>query len=532
MTVDYLSVLDGMNAHEPFGELDSLLSTLQAGVSAFKSELSMHGLPPPSSTRAHPLDAGNWPSHKIYEARRTILATLGVLQNVFVTPFEKLTETTHRAGETASLHLIARLGIADLLPSISSSASVGGDGDEETSRGIHINKLAAAADVPVSKLSGPLRLLTTSGWFEEVEEDVFRGTKMSEQLRKGNDAQCWARATEFSARSVSGLAEAVTRQDWRHSFSSLHAGCQIGHRSEKHMFELIRSNPEQLFNFTHGVQALESSVLLPIVRDFPWNTLPSGTTLVDVGGGNGGLCIALAKQYPTSDLKFLVQDLPDTIQSAKQHMEEAFSFPSAPSSGTGFVESDSVDSVSFSTDHASDTASSHSVDTVETTPSMDLTGVARVSAEAHDFFSEQPREGDGYSFCLKWVLHNWPDAGCVNILSKLAKAAGPQSRIFVIDNLVTPCTLRSTAESDIAESLDSLKGAKTYEPITAPPYVPMNFGQAGKFPLQLSVFMTAGLNASERTLKEFLSIYDRAGLRLVKVHSLRSWVSIMELAKK
>jgi hypothetical protein len=38
--------------------------------------------------------------------------------------------------------------------------------------------------------------------------------------------------------------------------------------------------------------------------------------------------------------------------------------------------------------------------------------------------------------------------------------------------------------------------------------------------------------ASERTLKEFLSIYDRAGLRLVKVHSLRSWVSIMELAKK
>lgn len=27
-----------------------------------------------------------------------------------------------------------------------------------------------------------------------------------------------------------------------------------------------------------------------------------------------------------------------------------------------------------------------------------------VSAESHDFFSAQPRMGDGYSFCLKWVL--------------------------------------------------------------------------------------------------------------------------------
>lgn len=92
---------------------------------------------------------------------------------------------THRVAETASLHLIARLQIPDLLGPIT---------DSSESDGLHIEKLAAAADIPISKLAGPLRLLTTSGWFEEVEEDMFRNTKMSNQLRGGSDQYCWVRS--------------------------------------------------------------------------------------------------------------------------------------------------------------------------------------------------------------------------------------------------------------------------------------------------------------------------------------------------
>jgi hypothetical protein len=96
--------------------------------------------------------------------------------------FEKLTEMTHRVSKTASLHLTARLGIPDILGPVP---------DSSDSEGIHIDKLAAEADVPVSKLARLLRLLTTSGWFEEVEEDVFRNTKLSDQLRGGSDEYCW-----------------------------------------------------------------------------------------------------------------------------------------------------------------------------------------------------------------------------------------------------------------------------------------------------------------------------------------------------
>ena len=110
----------------------------------------------------------------------------GVLTNIFVMPFEKLTEMTHRVGETASLHLIARLSIPDILGPITDSTNFGG---------LHIDEIAAEADIPPSKLAGPLRLLTTSGWFDEVEEDVFRNTKMSNQLRDGSDAYCWVRSS-------------------------------------------------------------------------------------------------------------------------------------------------------------------------------------------------------------------------------------------------------------------------------------------------------------------------------------------------
>jgi hypothetical protein len=60
--------------------------------------------------------------------------------------------------------------------------------------------------------------------------------------------------SEFLARSVIGLVKAVTKPAWRHSLDSHHAGCQIGHRSEEHMFELMKSVPNQFYNFTHAIQ--------------------------------------------------------------------------------------------------------------------------------------------------------------------------------------------------------------------------------------------------------------------------------------
>ena len=47
---------------------------------------------------------------------------------------------------------------------------------------------------------------------------------------------------------------------------------------------------------------------------FPWETLPAGAKIVDLGGGVGGACHDIMKK--NSLLKFIVQDLPSVTDQA------------------------------------------------------------------------------------------------------------------------------------------------------------------------------------------------------------------------
>ena len=58
--------------------------------------------------------------------------------------------------------------------------------------------------------------------------------------------------------------------------------------------------------------ASESSTVVP--GGFPWETLPRGTKIVDVGGGVGTACQEIMRKNPL--LKFIVQDLPNVAEEA------------------------------------------------------------------------------------------------------------------------------------------------------------------------------------------------------------------------
>ena len=58
----------------------------------------------------------------------------------------------------------------------------------------------------------------------------------------------------------------------------------------------------------------ELSTALP--RGFPWETLPKGTKIVDVGGGIGSACHEIIKKNPL--LEFTIQDLPHVIGQATE----------------------------------------------------------------------------------------------------------------------------------------------------------------------------------------------------------------------
>lgn len=114
-----------------------------------------------------------------------------------------------------------------------------------------------------------------------------------------------------------------------------------------------------------------------IVAAFDWGSLGH---VVDVGGGNGSLLIAMLRTFPT--LRGTIIDLPDATDAARR------SFAAA--------------------------------------------GVAeRAEIVTGSFFDPLPSNAGGY--ILSAIIHNWPDDAAREILRRCAQAAGESGHVFVIE---------------------------------------------------------------------------------------------------
>jgi hypothetical protein len=107
---------------------------------------------------------------------------------------------------------------------------------------------------------------------------------------------------------------------------------------------------------------------------------------------------------------------------------------------------------------------------------------------AGDFFTHVPEGADAY--LLKEVLHNWDDVHCIEILKLCSRAMRPGAVVLVCEQVVSP----DNNQGVFSKGLDLLMGLEQ---------------QGG-----------------ERTLEEFKSLYEAAGLRLVRSLQTRSphWI--------
>ena len=221
-----------------------------------------------------------------------------------------------------------------------------------------VAEVAAETGADPEALYRFLRALASDGLFEELDPGVFRNTPASELLF----AAGWnAFAQLFGDTFYRGVGQLDASGEA--SFPKA-----LG----TDFWAWLGENPEQraLFDL-----AMEQGKEQRVERFAPieWR---GDETVVDVGGGNGSLLLALLKRQ--TGLRGIVFDLPETVRD-----EEALG--------------------------------------------------DRIEFVAGDFFERVP-EGDVY--VLSTILHDWDDEHASKILQTIRAAAKRDSRLLVIDSVV------------------------------------------------------------------------------------------------
>ena len=196
------------------------------------------------------------------------------------------------------------------------------------------------------------------------------------------------------------------------------------------IFEYLQQNPELAEEFTGAMEDLTALWAAEVPRQLD----TSGVNLaVDVGGRDGALLRLLQQANP--ELRGIVFDRPDVAAAAKADVEGE-----------------------------------------------------RLEVVGGDFFKALPTAD---LYLLKFILHDWDDASCVEILSRCREAMSPGGRVAVVDSVIE------------------------------------EGGNPGVMAL-MDLLMLSVAGGRERSLDEFDALFAKAGLRRTAVRTTDSPQTIIE----
>ena len=222
-----------------------------------------------------------------------------------------------------------------------------------------VEELAAACGANADALRRILRALASEGVFEEVQPGVIANTEVTVQLLElgvSEFAYLFGGVFHRAAGALDASGEAT--------FPRAHG---------QGFWEWLASHPDDRAAFDTAMVD-GAGPRADRLAALEWR---GDETVVDVGGGNGSLLVALLPRLPDG-VHGIVFDLPETVRDE-------------PTLGD------------------------------------------RIEFTAGSFFDSVPR-GDVY--ILGTILHNWPDEDAARILRTIRAAAPDDARLLVIDSVV------------------------------------------------------------------------------------------------
>jgi len=265
--------------------------------------------------------------------------------------------------------VIAKLGIPDLLKSGSKTAV----------------ELANSTDVHAPSLFRVLRALASVRVLQ-IDGERFSNTPLSETLITDAPGSLrWFTISELGQEHYPA---------WGNLMHSVRTGeIAFDNFFGADIWTYFRDNPEDAKVFNDSMSGMTAAVNATLTSLYDFSKFK---TVVDVGGGHGGLITEILKSNPNT--KGVLLDAAQVVSGAPEKLAQA--------------------------------------------------GVAdRCEAVAGDFFKAVPPGGDAY--VLKWILHDWNDELSVQILKNCRAQMGPDSRLIVVD-----CVVPDTNEPHFSKFID------------------------------------------------------------------------------
>ncbi|TCD69561.1 hypothetical protein EIP91_007185 [Steccherinum ochraceum] len=397
-----------------------------------------------------------------------VTAAFQLIQTVRSPPVTLLTQVG-RGALSACLGIVERADVAEILR-------------DAGPQGKHVNEIAAHSGIDSRKLARVLRCLASNHYFIEVSPDVFAHNLLSSLIDSGKDLSepnfhenkhvgvqrgmpaVASLGTAFAMKCLTEWPEMLFDPKTTHSDEPSGSGWRRGMRTDKDMWD-YHASPEGRYDAIRFNSAMaNSSKLHPpqaAVKGFDWGSLPKGALVIDVGAGRGHVSLEIARAFP--DLQIAIEDRSVTIADAKEYWTDCL--PSHVKAGkVHFVEC--------------------------------------------DFFKPQPKLPKTPDvFLLRQIIHDWSDRFSVEILTHLRAAAGPNTKLLIIDCIVEYACASQTQDALTVDS-DAQKVPK--------PLLP-NLAGANILAYQYDILLGSILNAGERTVDGFKNVIEAAGWKLVEV---------------
>jgi hypothetical protein len=255
---------------------------------------------------------------------------------------------------TQAIFVAAELGIADLLA----------DGPKRP------RELADKAEVRSDMLYRVLRALASIGIFAEDDEGRFRLTPLAETLRGESGQRAYAR-----------LHGRELYQSWAKLLQAMQTG-EPGFVKAFGMpaFDYFSKNPDRGAVFDKAMTGHHGSEADPMLDVYDFSGFQ---VLIDVGGGNGGLLMAILNRH--DHMEGVLFDLPGVVERAR-----------------GLIDSSGVRE--------------------------------RCRIVGGNFLESVPRGGDAY--LLRHVVHDWRDEDAKVILRNCRNAMKQDGRVLVVEIVV------------------------------------------------------------------------------------------------